>query len=453
MEISVVGTSFRTAPVHVRERLARTEDLARQLMRACLAEGVFEECLVLSTCNRTEVYSVTRDGRFSLPHLLRHIARLKGTDAVADASHFYRRDGLSAVAHLLRVTASLDSQIVGEHEILGQVKDAFRWATEAGTARFLLGRLMQRALRTGKRVRTETGLGAGCASVPGAAVDLALHVFSGLRGKTVLLVGAGRTAELAARALMRAGAGGLIVANRTLSRAQELATRLADSQREPEGDDAPPCPALHGVTVERPLPAARAIALSEVPSVIESVDLVISSTGAPDYVLHWDALCGVLRAADRPVLMVDIAVPRDIDPRLGELSNVFLYNIDDLDRLVEENLQRRRREIPPAEAIVRHEVEQFGRWLERLAVVPTIKLLQRRLEQLRLAEMDRRRRQFSAADEGPLDTFSRALCKKILHAPLAYLHKLSENGSSTAELEALELIRQMFDLDSLEEEP
>lgn len=461
MEISVVGTSFRVSPVHVREQLVLTEDLARRLMRTCRAEGIFQEGLVLSTCNRTELYFVTGDGRFSVGHLLDHIAGLKGCPAFVDASFMYRHDGLPAVEHLLRVAASLDSQVVGEHEILGQVKEAFRWARSAGTARFLLNKLMHRALRCGKRVRAETDLGAGATSVSGAAVELAIKVFSGLEGRTALVIGAGRNAELAAGALMRAGVAGLIIANRTPARARELAARLSHAYREAELVPEDTCPALHRRLRECSLrPSAQerkgqfradAIALSEIPAVIGAVDLVISSTAAPGYVLTWDALRESLESVTHPLLMMDIAVPRDIDPRLSELTEVSLHNIDDLERTVEENLLRRQKEIPRAEAIVRHEVEQFGKWLERLQVVPTIKLLGRRFEQLRLAQIQKSQGRLAASEREELDRFSLGLCKKILHGPIAYLRKVSADGAA-GEPEVLELIRQMFNLDALEGE-
>ncbi|MDP6381348.1 MAG: glutamyl-tRNA reductase, partial [Phycisphaerae bacterium] len=230
MEISVIGVNHRTAPVDVREKVSLPGDLARRLLQTVRAEKIFEEAMVLDTCNRTEVYFVSNsseDGAGdTLDHLVAHIAEVKQAPAIAYTSFFYRHDGQSAVGHLFRVAASLDSQIVGEHEILDQIKGAYRTAMEARSARFLINKLMHWALRVGKRVQTETDLGRGTASVPQAAVELARHVFSSLEGKTVMLLGAGQTAESAAVALVRCGAGHVIVANRTLSRAEELAGRL-----------------------------------------------------------------------------------------------------------------------------------------------------------------------------------------------------------------------------------
>ena len=434
MEISVVGTSFKTAPVEVRERLALTDEPARGFLRSCRDADLFEECLVLSTCNRTEVYAVSRDGAFSLPRLLEQFARATGDRAPLDPSIFYRYDGARAVTHVLRVAAGLDSQVVGEHEILGQMKDAFRCARRAGTVRFLLHKLMHRAFRAGGRVRAETELGTGAASIPGAAVDLAVQVLSKLDGKTVLLVGAGQTAERVVEALRRSGADDLIVANRTRERARELAGRIAAGR----ADRSPPV-------------RARAVGLAELPAVIAGADVVISSTGSPGYVLTPESLGPAAGRLKRPLLMVDIAVPRDIDPRLAEADGVFLHNIDDLDGLVAETVRRRCGEIPRAEAIVRHEAGQFLKWLDRLQVVPTIKLLRRRLEQLGAEEVERRQGQFCPEDRRELEAFSGALCGKILHAPIAYLHEVSRDGPDSDTLEAIELLRRAFDLDSLEE--
>ncbi len=474
MAISVIGVNHRTAPVEVRERVSLPGDLGLQLLEAIRAERVFDEAMVLDTCNRTEVYFVAAHAEDPLDHLLAHIAALKGASPPADTSVFYRHDGSAAVAHLFSVAASLDSQIVGEDEILGQVKKAYRLALQARTARFLLGRLLHRAFRVGKRVRTETELGRGASSVAQAAGELARQIFSTLANRKVLLVGAGENAELAARTLIRGGCGGLIVANRTPARARQLAEELlrpprqADALGDPaclaesEGEDAG-CPALREIAPECSLYGkgspgearafdTRAIELAEIPAVIGEVDLVICSTGAPDFVLRCEPLTGGLARRDRPLLIIDIAVPRDVEPRLGELPDVFLYNIDHLDRLVAENIDRRRREIPRAEAIVEWETRQFARWLDSLQVAPTIKLLQRRFDLLRVEQIKRYGKNFGPAGGEQLEKFAGGLLGKVLHSPMAFLRELSADGSSTDGLVAVDLVRRIFDLDSLEPE-
>ncbi|MHC4787715.1 MAG: glutamyl-tRNA reductase [Planctomycetota bacterium] len=472
MEITVIGINHRTAPVHVRERFSLPGELGERLLRVIRAEKVFAEAVVLDTCNRTEIYGVSGSKDDPLAHLIEHVAQLKGAAPVSDTSVFYRHDGMDAVEHLFRVAASLDSQIVGEHEILGQVKDAYRRALESRTADFIINKLFHSAFRAGKRVHTETDIGRGSASVAQAAVELARHVFSSLEGRAVLLVGAGQTAEQAAEALIREGADTLVVANRTLANAQRLAGELCGRQepqqaepvaacRRDEGRDGRTCPALRrlapqcaleGAAPEPPAPSLRAsaIGLDAIADAIGEVDLVICSTGSERPVLTCDALAARLGSVGHPLLIVDIAVPRDVEPGLAELPDVFLYNIDDLDRLVEQNLSRRRQELPRAEAIVRHEVEQFRKWADSQQVVPTIKGLQQQLAKLRKAELDRYGKQLSDADRREVAKFARSLCNKIFHNPITFLHSLAADDSPTEVMEAVDLLRRMFDLDSVE---
>lgn len=461
MPIAVLSVSYKTAPVTVRERVSLSPDQVRQLLRVIREEGIFDEAVILSTCNRTEIYSSGGD-ETSVPHLLEHLGQLKGAPA-PEASLLVGLRGLPAVTHLFRVAATLESQIVGEHEIMGQVKEAYRLAVEARTARFLFNKLMHRAFHVGSRIAQETRLGQGAAGVASAAVDLARQIFTSLAGKTVLLVGAGQTAEAAAVNLISAGAGTLIVANRTFERGQQLAQHLARRFNRPA---APPagaadaggqirCPAwlkyvadhcsLFAPAAPARALATRAIRLDEIASVIGQVGLVVSSTGSSEPVLRSAELGAVLARSGQPLLIVDIAVPRDAEAKLGELSNVFLYNIDDLDRLVAENLDRRRQEVPLAEAIIEYEVEQFDKWLRSLAVVPTIKRLQQHVEALQLAEIERYGRRFGPERRQDLEAFARGLCGKILHDPIAFLRQASTNGGE-GDLAAADMVRRMFGL-------
>jgi glutamyl-tRNA reductase len=486
--LSVIGVSHRTAPVEVRERLALPGADVGRMLRAMHAESDLEEALLLATCNRTELYSVPRRGHDPLEHFLDQLGRLRGARPAADPAVFYRYDGLEAARHLFRVAASLDSQIVGEHQILGQVKEAYRAAVEARTAGFLLNRALHGSFRVGKRVRTETELGRGSSGVAQAAVELTRQIFSSLAGKTVLLVGAGANAECAARALLRAGAARLIVANRTLCRAQQLAWDLVhkpaakpgagdeECDLAEDGEPTPPkqplrlrrlegpvqCPELpaSGAVAADPSaatdagaagPATEAIGLEDIPAAMARADLVISSTDAPEPVLTLDGLAGVLGRRRQPVFIVDIAVPRDVDERLGRLEKVFLYNIDDLDRLVSRSLERRRREIPRAETIVEEEVARFDRWLSSLGVAPTIRLLTERLAALEQAHVARYGRKFTAADREQLDPFTRTLGNQFLHKPVEFLRSLSDGGETSESLAAVELVRRLFGLDESED--
>ena len=442
--LSVIGANHRTAPVEVRERLALPGDLVRRLLQLMRADPAVEEAMVLATCNRTELYGVARKDHDLLGPFLDGVARLKESPPVTDTGIFYRKEGLEAVRHLLRVAASLDSQIVGEHQILGQVKDAYRQAVEARTTGFLLNKLLHRAFRVGKRVQTETDLGRGSAGIAQAAVELAGHLFEHLAGKTVLLVGAGRNAECAARAILRAGAMHLIVANRTVERAQQLAAALlrTPDKKETACRQAEEKP----VKGDGDPPTTEAVGLEDLEGVLGRSDLVITSTGSAEAVLTYEGLADGLRRRRRPLFIVDIAMPRDVDARLGTLANVYLYNLDDLDRLVERNLERRRREIPRAEAIVESEVEAFGRWLASLGSAPTIRLLQEYLDLLREAQIERYGRKFAATDREPLERFAESLCNQILHKPLKFLKLLAENGPTGEQLKAAELVRRMFGL-------
>lgn len=450
-ELTVIGTSHHTAPVAVREALALAPEQVLALLRAIHADRAYDEALLLSTCNRTEFYFVPRQDGPEDPwaDLLARIGRARGTAPPApDPAVLERRDDTEAVRHLFRVAASLESQIVGESEILGQVKDAYRLAVEARTTALLLNRLLHRAFRVGKRVRTETTLEQGSSGVPQAAVELAGHIFAGLETKTVLLVGAGQTAEAAARSLLARGAGRLIVANRTLYRAQQLAMDLAEagaSRGVADAEDetnAPPDPASL---------ATEAIDLDALPEAVGRADLVIASTGATEPVLTRQALGPALARRTRPLMIVDIAVPRDVDPDLGRLESVYLYDLDDLDRLVERNLARRRREIPKAEAVVEDELRQFERWLASRQVAPTIRLLKRRLRAIRRRQIDQYGSRFADSDREELEAFAEAMAKRVLHHPIVLLKHLATDGATSQRLATVDLVRRLFDLDVLEE--
>jgi len=464
MDLSVIGINHHTAPVEVRERFALGGELASQLLRAVHVENVFDESLVIDTCNRTEIYFVSRSEADALTYLVDHVGRLKGVTLEADESAFFRHDGPEAVMHLFRVASALDSQIVGEHQVLGQVRAAYLKALEARTAGFLLNKLLHAALRVGKRIQSETQLGRGSASVAQAAVDLAGQVFADLTDKTVLIVGAGTTAQTAAKRLIAPGVGRVIVANRTLERAEQLADTLARGGGDDNGDDdVPPegqCPALQRDRGHRPTetqgppapPQTRAVELPDIPNVIDQADLVICSTGAPEAVLTMESVGPVLAKRDRLLLIVDIAVPRDVENELGKLANVFLYNMNDLDRVVAQNIERRRQEIPQAEAIVEHELGRFIKWHDSRQAASTIALLQKRFDMLRRAEVKRYGSKFTEDDREQLDPFTRGLCSKVLHQPIAFLKKLAAEAPTSDQLAAVDTIRQMFNLDELEEE-
>jgi glutamyl-tRNA reductase len=445
----------------VRETCALTGDLAGRFLRAAHLENVFEEAMVLDTCNRTELYFVPSGNADCMDNFLGHVADLKNVSGEIDRSVFYRYDGQAAVDHLFGVAAALDSQIVGEHQILGQLKEAYRLASEERTARFLLNRLMHRAFRVGKRTQSETQLGRGSVSVASAAADLAAQIFSDMGDRAVLLVGAGQTIEAAAKSLISAGVKRVVVANRTLSRAEELTRELSGREIDDTDDSQQVrCPGVlrhsgGGVGDGSETPPddrvdARAIELDRIGEVIGQVDMVICSTGSSDPVLTYDALGDIISRRNKLLYIVDIAVPRDVDPKLGDMPNVFLHNLNDLDTVVARNIDRRCQEIPRARAIVEFEVDEFVKWYDSLQVASTIKLLNQRFELLRQAEIKRYGGKFSDADREQLGRFTQSLCKKILHRPIAFLRTLSQEASVSDQLLAVETICRMYELDELE---
>ncbi|MCL2701381.1 MAG: glutamyl-tRNA reductase [Phycisphaerae bacterium] len=463
-----IGIDHRT-PIEAREALALTASQGAALLEGLREERLFSEALVLSTCNRTEFYLVAGEAAMDrgVARLLARLATVKGVAAV-DGAGLYRLAGVEAVSHLFRVASSLESQVVGEHEILGQVKSAYRQACQAGTAGFLLHKLLHAAFRVGKGVMTRTRLGQGTASVSQAAVELARRIFSSLHGRTVLLIGAGATAELAVRAAARAGMNHLIVANRTEARAAALIEHFQQWRREEFPDDSPAqastdqrrfaCPALaallgaqcdEGVSPasrETPPLSARTISLADVPAALAEADLVIAASGSPQPLLTPANAGDALRVLRKPLLVLDVAMPRDIDPALGKLPYVCLVDIDALQTIVEQNLRQRQAEIPKADAIVEAETASFMEWLASRDAVPTIRLLRERLTALAAAEVDRHARHWPAPQREAMEELARSICNKLAHDPVTFLGQLgaASNGDAMA---TIDLVRQLFRLD------
>ena len=459
MEIHVAGVSFRSAPLVVREEVALTEELGTRLLHNLREEALFQEAMVLNTCNRTEFYVVADGEQFSAAPLLEHIAKVKGKDGRPRREGIYIYSGQEAVRHIFRVASSLDSQLVGEHEIIGQVKSAYHRAYDARTAGVVLNRLMHWAFRVAKDVQTHTKLGYGPTSVPGAAVELARRSLGTLHDKTVILLGAGQAGELAAHALARSGANRVIVANRTLSKAEQLAEQLR-GELHASADDAgagrePQVPAGARLARQRAGPhrgtEVRAVGLQETAEFLRQADLIISSTGGQAPFLTRSLLASIAQAKPHPLMIMDVAMPRSVDPQVAQMPNVVLHNIDDINQLVTENLSRRKLEIPRAEAIVNEHAAQFGQWMESLAVVPTIKLLQERIEGVLLAEVQDHKRQFAQCDHEQLELFARHLCNRIIHNPIAFLHNSVNGDPMRADPAVVDLVRQIFDLDSTED--
>ena len=418
-EIIIVGVNHRKAPVEVREKLnigdGRLDDALRQLITL----EPIEEGVIVSTCNRVEVVATTTDGDLAVEALVSFLANREDVDAQPLAEHLSVYRGREAVRHLFRVAASLDSMVVGEPQILGQLKEFYGRSAVMGSAGTVLHRCFHKSFSVAKRVRTETGVATKAVSVSAAAVELASKIFDRLEDKTAMLIGAGTMSELAARHLMAHGVANMIVTNRTFDRAVELA-------RDFRGTPVP------FTDFRRYLPMA---------------DVVIGSTGADHFVLTPSLVEEALRERKyRPMFLIDMSVPRTFDPAINELENVYLYDIDDLGGVAEVNRDERGREAEKAEAIVDDEVDSFGRWLTGLDAVPTIVALRQKIEAIRRAELERTLatlRELTPRERDSLEAMTAAIVNKILHSPITHLKK-HDRRRETFYLAAA---RQLFDIE------
>jgi glutamyl-tRNA reductase len=404
--LTLVGLSHQGAPVAVRERAFVPLPQARELAASLAAEG---EAVCLSTCNRTELYLVGPDGEHRAVTALESISGLAPDDL---RSVIYRLADEAAALHLFRVAAGLDSLVPGEGEILGQVRSAF----EVGTTGPVLDRLFRQALHAGKKVRAETAIAESPASVSAAAAALVQQVFGQLDGCRVLLVGAGHVAELAARSLAARGARIAYVANRSPQRAAELAGRFGSE----------------GIAIERTA------------HVLAEVDVVVSSTGASGRVLERDDIASALGSRKgRPLFLIDLAVPRDLDPAIHELADCYLYDIDDLESVVASSLAGRRREAARAEAIVAEEAESFREWEASREVVPAIASLRAHAEEIRAAELERARGRLSSSDQEVVESITARIVDKLLHLPTVRLKEAAAGADGGSYAQA---VRHLFGL-------
>lgn len=420
MEIMVIGLNHSTAPVEVRERITFPGDHEGTVTRMIGdVEGV-EEAIVLSTCNRAEIVVTTSDVDQSRERLIHVIGEIHSQDPHTFCDHLYVRHGSDAVRHVFRVAASLDSMVLGEPQILGQVKEGYRRATRARTTGPILNRLMHRAFFTAKRVRTETGVGSAAVSVAYSAVELARKILGELQDKSILLVGAGEMAELAARHLNSLVDRPIVVANRTYENACALAEEL------------------HG----RPVP------LDRLPEQLIEADVVITSTGSCDPIIRKGTLRTAMRVRRyRPIFLIDIAIPRDVEPEVHEIDGVYLYNIDDLQAVVEENVGERRKEALRGERIVSEETEKFMLWTKTLDAAPTIVALKEKLEHIRATELGRLNGKFSdldASQREAVELVTRQIINKIAHDPIVFLKRSGFHGRRNFYLDT---VRKIFNLD------
>ncbi len=420
-EIVLVGLNHRTAPVDIREQFALPDTGPREL-DLFAAYSPVQEAFTLSTCNRVEVLAVVNSGHNPVTPILSAWSALCGQASERLRGHIYTFQGSQAVEHIFRVASSLDSMVVGEPQILGQLKQAYRQAVEQGTTRTIINRLMHKAFSVAKRVRSETRIAQCAVSISFAAVELAREIFGDLSQQKAMLIGAGEMAELAATHLLNSGLSQLLVSNRTFSRAQELADRF------------------HG----------QAIDYSDLLAHLHTADIVISSTGATRPILHARDMRPILKKRkNRPMFFIDIAVPRDIDPDVNQLDNVYLYDIDDLKGVVEENMAQRREEADLAQKIVAQEVDKFQAWLNSLDLTPTIVDLLQQGEDLARKEAERTLKRLgpdvSPQTEKAIQTLAQSLAKKLYHHPVAFLKRRGQEQDHAQYY--VSLMRRMFDLD------
>ena len=418
-EILLIGINHKTAPVELRECIAFTEDESESALGALCRKPPIKEALLFSTCNRVEVLVVTANKAVAIDAIKDYIAEANKIPRKEFEDSLYIHEGDEAVRHIFRVASSLDSMVVGEPQILGQVKDAYRMATEAKASGVILNRLLHRTFLVAKRIRTEIGIGDRAVSISYAAVELGRKIFGSLEGKNVLLVGAGEMAELAVEHLIRNRAGKIYVANRTFENGVELARRF-DGQ---------------------------AIRFEEIADSLKRVDIIISSTGSPDYVITRDQVKGVIRIRrNRPIFFIDIAVPRDIDPRVNRLTNSYVYDIDDLQGVIEENIEDRQREAIKGERIVDEAVIRFREWYAGLAVVPTIVALRSKLESIAETEIKKtlQSNKIPESSLGAIQKMADSFINKIMHDPTLFLKKDSMPGDKSKHIDT---VRKLFKLD------
>jgi glutamyl-tRNA reductase len=397
MKLLITGVSHKTAPVEVRECLAFREEALPAALADLKSRPGVEEAVILSTCNRVEIALTTGDSSDPQAIVDSFLADHKSVTGATIGPHLYRHEGRDAIHHLFRVAASLDSMVVGEPQILGQLKAAYAAAKDAGALAGWLDNLLSKSFNVAKRVRSVTGIGQMAVSVSYAAVELARKIFGSLNNRTVMIVGAGKMSELAARHLRRSGCSHVFVTNRTHERAVEMAKLFQGT----------------------PVEYARFTAM------LPEVDILIASSGAPHYILHKEEMQRVIAARrNRPVFLIDIAVPRNIEPTVNDLDNVFLYDIDDLQEVVNANLRERMKEADHAESMVEEEVERTMARLKVAEVAPLIVSLQEQWEQVRKSEIEKARRRLgplTPQQEEAIEALTHGIVNKIAHGPISEL--------------------------------
>lgn len=419
MNLRCAGINHRTAPIDVREKLWFANDEIRSFI-PILKQGIVSECVLASTCNRTELYYVPLDSSPPGVPIWKMLTMNKNAEAVVDESHFYSLSSLNAVRHLYRVASGIDSMVIGDVQILNQIKEAFGLAQEIGSTGSFTNRLFITALHVGKRARTETEIGEGAVSISYAAAELASRIFDDLTKRTALLIGAGETGKLTAQHLRSKKIGNLLLANRTRERAEELAAQLG------------------GKTVN----------FEDILGNLSAVDIIITAVETSQYILAANSLRQKMKErANKPLFIIDIGVPRNVDPATNTIENVFLHDIDSLNHIVERNLAHRKAQVLKVEEIILDELTRFNSWYHSLQVTPTIQELRDQFEAIRIAEVEKHRDHFAPEKREEVDLLTKRIINKILHTPIVNLKNGASEHSGHSLRERIHLLRQLFDLD------
>lgn len=423
--ILVLGLSHKSAPVEVREKLAISSANVAPFLEKLVKHDSIKEAFVIPTCNRVEIYSVVRNLSDAIEIEKKMLSESQNIPISDFEVFLYAYSGIDAVRHIFRVASSVDSMIIGEPQILGQVKEAYRQSINARTAGPILNKLMHRAFHTAKRVRTESGIGKAAVSVSYAAVELAFKIFGSLEGKRVLAMGTGDMGELVIKHLLQNNVGEIFVTNRTYSRAEEIARTFGG----------------HPVPFENLM------------SILKEIDILICSTGAPNYLITSKNIKEIMPLRNyAPMFFIDISVPRNIDPEINNIENVYLYDIDDLQEVIWGNIKKREQDAKVAEQLIEEEVNSFLRWLEELKIVPTIVSLKDKVMQLSEEELKEAMTKLKGINEEQkqiIRNLTEATINKILHFPITVLKRMQHNGESYIYMDAL---RKLFELEGDDED-
>jgi glutamyl-tRNA reductase len=419
MNLLAIGVNHRTAPIDIRERIFFTEKELPDAYDELLKKYGFNEAVILSTCNRTEIYTVTNPFSLRYGDLLEFIREYKDAQSFAKPEYFYRYFASGAAHHLFRVASGIDSMVIGDIQILAQLKESYYFSEQRKASGFLTNRLFHTAFRVGKRARTETEIGDGAVSISYAAVELANKIFADLSKKRALLIGAGETGELTAKHLKSKGIGELVITNRTRSRSEELAAKIG------------------GTVVD----------FENFVNELERIDIVISSVQAPEPIIDAVTMQRALRRrGNDPIFLIDIGVPRNIDPACNKFDNVFLHDIDALKHIIDKNLLKRQQETPKIEHIIMEELQELFAWYNSLKLNPTISELRQMFEFIRQAEVEKHINKFKEEDRELIDIVTKRIINKLLHTPMTTLR--SSNGDPEDDtLTYISSIRKLFGLE------